>query len=125
MSSRVTGILSIIVAALTLLLLTPSQTAALASPQKTTSLVTGANGYLGKAIVHSLLEQNISEDEQEIFCLVRPARVADEQEYWKNENCVTVKPYDMLDGGASVREALESCSSKDLCVPRSVLVCAC
>lgn len=68
------------------------------------SLVTGANGYLGREIVHALLQENV----HPIVCLVRPGRVNDELIYWKdhsNEDCIVVHPYDMLDGGASLADA--------------------
>jgi nucleoside-diphosphate-sugar epimerase len=81
-------------------------------PHHTTSLVTGANGYVGRAIVHSLLEKA---DCQDIVCLVRAQRVADEQEYWKAHQSSTlttpsirVLAYDMLDSGKSLRDALKS-----------------
>jgi nucleoside-diphosphate-sugar epimerase len=64
-------------------------------------MVTGSNGYLGREIVHELLQQNV----HPIVCLVRPGRVNDELIYWKDhasEDCIAVHPYDMLDGGASL-----------------------
>jgi nucleoside-diphosphate-sugar epimerase len=81
-----------------------------------TSIVTGANGYVGREIVHVLLNDDDDDDddfsndehEQEIICLVRPARIESEEKYWKTKSaCVKVLPYDMLDGGATVRRALE------------------
>ena len=72
------------------------------------SIVTGANGYVGREIVHALLNDDYSDDEQEIICLVRPARIDSEEKYWKRKSdCVKVLPYDMLDGGTTVRQALE------------------
>jgi nucleoside-diphosphate-sugar epimerase len=78
-----------------------------------TSVVTGANGYVGRAIVHSLLEEDV-DCQGDIVCLVRAQRVADEQAYWKAHQSSTspstniqVLPYDMLDAGKSLRDALE------------------
>jgi nucleoside-diphosphate-sugar epimerase len=57
--------------------------------QHTSSVVTGANGYVGRAIVHSLLEKAEADAEAnadcqgDIVCLVRAQRVEDEQAYWK------------------------------------------
>lgn len=87
------------------------------SPQHHTSVVTGANGYVGRAIVHSLLEEEADVDCQgDIVCLVRAQRVADEQAYWKAHQSskttpstiIRVLPYDMLDAGKSLRDALKS-----------------
>lgn len=78
--------------------------------QQQTSIVTGANGYVGRAIVHSLLESSSCKD---IVCLVRSKRVQAEEEYWKQHASSSQKtpprvlPYDMLDGGASLRTALQ------------------
>jgi hypothetical protein len=92
----------------------------------------GANGYVGRAIVHELLleqqQQNNNKpgaSEQSIFCLVRAQRVAEETAYWKQvlseqprEAAATVAcsglqvlPYDMLDGGTTLRAALDQCNS--------------
>jgi nucleoside-diphosphate-sugar epimerase len=86
-----------------------SLTFALASSvPRRSSIVTGANGYVGREIVHALLNDDYSNGRQEIICLVRPARIESEEKYWKSKSdCVKVMPYDMLDGGATVREALE------------------
>lgn len=65
--------------------------------------MTGASGYVGRAVAHALLDQKES---SVIVCLVRPARIEDEKAYWKHESCVSVQPYDMLDGGDSLRQAL-------------------
>jgi nucleoside-diphosphate-sugar epimerase len=82
--------------------------------QSLVCFVTGANGYIGRAIVHELLELS---DSQTIYCLVRPHRVTSEQAYWEpystGDDCdsfsskILVLPYDMLDGGLSLRLALE------------------
>lgn len=80
------------------------------------SIVTGANGYLGRAVVHELLQRD---GDQDIYCLVRPQRVPEEELYWaqcqqqyssKHNDCVIVRvlPYDMLDGGISFGKALET-----------------
>jgi nucleoside-diphosphate-sugar epimerase len=93
--------------------------------QHTSSVVTGANGYVGRAIVHSLLEKAEADAEAnadcqgDIVCLVRAQRVEDEQAYWKAHQSSTsskstpstnirVLPYDMLDAGKSLRDALKS-----------------
>jgi nucleoside-diphosphate-sugar epimerase len=87
------------------------------------SIVTGGNGYVGRAILHEILNQQQHRDEdgtgenETVWSLVRPARVASETDYWnhhyndggpKRTSCrVRVLPYDMLDGGVSLRRALE------------------
>jgi len=73
------------------------------------SIVTGANGYIGRHIVHQLLSS-----QEQIICLVRPSRVPSEAEYWryvtssnnKHQLQVTVMPYDMLDGGTTLETAI-------------------
>lgn len=78
-----------------------------------TSIVTGANGYLGRAIVHELMKQQ-NEKEHQIICLVREKRVDQEKLYWSEiiSSChVRVLPYDMLDGGATLRQALDACDT--------------
>jgi nucleoside-diphosphate-sugar epimerase len=95
---------------LVLLCASCSLTFALASSiTRRASIVTGANGYVGREIVHALLNDDYSNDhKQEIICLVRPARIESEEKYWNTKSdCVNVLPYDMLDGGATVRQALE------------------
>jgi nucleoside-diphosphate-sugar epimerase len=107
-----------------------------------TAIVTGASGYVGKAIVHQLLlmvdsgeetgDANVNTIEDQIICLVRPQRVQQEAEYWKNVLLksssspssptaaaayrrgvdIRVLPYDMLDGGVSLKKALQvACTS--------------
>ena len=76
-----------------------------------TSLVTGANGYIGRAIVHELLAKYKREQlEHEIICLVRPQRVVEEEAYWAREQqsavAVRVMPFDMVDGGTTLEAAL-------------------
>ena len=74
-----------------------------------TFLVTGASGYVGREIVHALIIDDDTKDDA-IVCLVRPSRVEDEQLYWQERSTsVSVLPYDMLDGGATLQDALGSC----------------
>jgi len=85
--------------------------------------VTGANGYLGKAIVHELLKDKGGgqNQKQRIFCLTRPQRVKTETEYWQHFCATTenvdlrVLPYDMLDGGETLLEALKQTSAHVPC----------
>ena len=85
------------------------------------SIVTGANGFLGKSIVHEILDQSDDDDEQRVFCLVRSTRVAEEEQYWQGgmystSSCkVTVLPYDMLDGGATMQQALALTKGDEPC----------
>lgn len=117
------------------LLLLPAVSLALATPaarsdstRRRSSIVTGANGYVGRAVVHELLAQpSQGQHEQNlIVCLVRPHRVEKEKAYWNdvlkddNDNEATttwgriqVLPYDMLDGGTTLRAALDQCSSSN------------
>lgn len=73
------------------------------------SVVTGANGYVGRSIVNRLLSECVDGDE--ILCLVREQRVDSEEAFWKSRaaSMIKVLPYDMLDGGASFRQALQTC----------------
>jgi nucleoside-diphosphate-sugar epimerase len=76
------------------------------------SFVTGANGYVGREIVHELLKS-----EEQIVCLVRKGRVNDEMNYWKDRSdCISVQPYDMLDGGKSLENALKTVHEKECVV---------
>jgi nucleoside-diphosphate-sugar epimerase len=91
--------------------------------KKVVSIVTGANGYVGREVVHALLDDcqwsndGDDHDTMEILCLVRPSRVNEETVYWERfvqsstsssmSNCIKVLPYDMLDGGKTISEALE------------------
>jgi hypothetical protein len=114
------------------------------SPQRHTTVVTGANGYVGRAIIHSLLEEaeansnaNADADCQgDIVCLVRSQRVADEQAYWKAHQLlkksssttspstnIRVLPYDMLDAGKSLREALQSTADGSNAASITLLPC--
>ena len=71
------------------------------------SIVTGASGYVGRETVFALVNDK-SCDVQKIYCLVRPGRVQSELDYWKSiSDDITVMAYDMLDGGASIRDALD------------------
>jgi len=85
----------------------------------TTSIVTGANGYVGRAVVQELLASSSRAGDKQriVVCLVRPPRVASETEYWKqycatkndggiSSSSIRVLPYDMLDHGATLAEAL-------------------
>ena len=106
------------------LLLLPTVAFALVAATTTpTSIVTGANGYVGRAIVHELLLQSPMEKERSnVLCLVRPHRVTEETEYWKqvlpseHVDCLKVLPYDMLDGGETLRAALDECNDNGFCV---------
>lgn len=122
--------------------------------RKRISIVTGANGYVGREVVNVLLnldndrldnsENNNDDYDDEILCLVRPKRVTSETTYWEsllnNKNIpnsreesssslrstsqmsssmlestrhptLRVLPYDMLDGGRSINDALEIATS--------------
>ncbi|KAK1745283.1 aldehyde reductase [Skeletonema marinoi] len=92
------------------------------------SIVTGANGFVGRHIVHALLIQQRQCDDV-IICLVRDGKVKCEQSYWdaylsdlkESEQClVKVLPYDMLDDGSTLRSALQAAStsspSSKICV---------
>ena len=100
-------------------------------------IITGSNGYIGRAIVHELLHHKTTttttttttNDNQDdvgtssnrktsmIVCLVRSHHVDREQSYWlqqqqqhdtETSSCaITVLPYDMLDGGKSFQSALD------------------
>ena len=88
------------------------------SPNQQTSIVTGANGYLGREIVHALQTDSQTPTPTQIYCLVRAQRVKEEQEYWDSileKPCdITVLPYDMLDGGASITQALKKAKLDNL-----------
>jgi nucleoside-diphosphate-sugar epimerase len=82
------------------------------------SIVTGASGFVGRHLVYSLLQQRQSDDV--IICLVRDSKVECEQSYWDahlcdlkdSEHClVKVLPYDMLDNGVTLTDALQAASS--------------
>src|SRR5687767_7867223 len=92
-------------------------TSRVTSALSTLNFVTGANGYLGRAIVRELVSSLCPDDK--VVCLVRSARVTAEQAYWDGQlkrqqtqtdstarRQVCVRPYDMLDGGITFDEAL-------------------
>jgi nucleoside-diphosphate-sugar epimerase len=83
--------------------LLPTTTALATSPQLA-SIVTGANGYIGREIVHTLLKEP---SQQQVICLVRPTRIPEEQTYWKESVRVKVLSYDMLDDGTTLERALD------------------
>ena len=93
------------------------------------SLVTGASGFVGRHVVYSLLQQQSDNDSNNnnngndniIVCLVRPDKVSYEQSYWNahlmdmqqsmqhtTDSCIKVMPYDMLDNGETLNDALEA-----------------
>ena len=104
------------------------------SSMSTNFIVTGASGYLGRQIVHELIDYHHHQKQQkvdgrnydviqnEIVCLVREKNVNVEQSYWNdiitkslsNGKCyddsyimkVKVMPYDMIDGGVTFSDAL-------------------
>lgn len=85
------------------------------TPPRRVSIVTGANGYVGKAIVHELLQSDEAKGrfDDEVICLVRAKRVAEESKYWANQHTVRVMPYEMLDGGKTLDEALKCVHETD------------
>jgi nucleoside-diphosphate-sugar epimerase len=88
-----------------------SKASAFATPKR--FVITGASGYLGREIVNSILENEQTDDESEILCLVRESRVEDEKKYWNSESSVSVRKYDMLDGGKTIEDVLSSIYSGD------------
>jgi nucleoside-diphosphate-sugar epimerase len=110
------------------------------------SIITGANGFVGRHVVYSLLQKHYNNDStlaeesaeaaaaerggggELIVCLVRPDKISYEESYWQahieefqllssskqlnlqDTACVRVLvcPYDMLDDGTSLMDALES-----------------
>ncbi|KAL3784291.1 hypothetical protein HJC23_004955 [Cyclotella cryptica] len=95
---------------------------------KSISIVTGANGYVGRQLVYSLLSRQFptANDEHSdsiqkdgaddiIICLVRPNHISSEKSYWNahmnklysNNKNIKVMPYDMLDGGVTLYNALQ------------------
>ena len=86
--------------------------------KKSVSIVTGSRGYLGRQVVHEILQNSDDDDnnyQKEVICLVREKNVQDEEEYWKNiidtyddiKVELRVLPYDMLDGGETFSKALQ------------------
>lgn len=108
------------------------------------SIVTGGNGFVGRHVAYSLLQQHydrtIPQEEgisrETIVCLVRPDKVSHEESYWdahvmemrqssqKHDEsvCVKVMPYDMLDNGKTLDDALESVI-KEVDASRSNPIC--
>ena len=80
-------------------------------------VVTGASGYLGREIVNTLLNEEGDEESlstPEVICLVRGSRVEEEKLYWGSKSStIKVMPYDMLDGGTSIKNALSSVFNDD------------
>ena len=89
--------------------------------RKRVSIVTGANGYVGREVVSVLLNENGKKSDEEtcndeIICLVRSGKVESEKSYWggiqsamaasRASNTIRVLPYDMLDGGKTFEDAL-------------------
>lgn len=91
------------------------------------SIVTGANGFVGRHVVYALLQNHYSDpnyqvsSEPTIICLVRPEKVQYEQSFWNAHGdefqqsrtddksiCVKVMPYDMLDNGETLNDAMEA-----------------
>lgn len=78
--------------------------------------MSGANGFVGRHVIHKLLEQKDTSNEQVIICLVRPEKIQYEALYWcavteemqRSDLCIKVMPYDMLDDGKTLSDALES-----------------
>ena len=54
--------------------------------RKRLSIVTGANGYLGREIVKEIVENGDDDAENQVLCLVRPKRVEEEEKYWHQIN---------------------------------------
>jgi nucleoside-diphosphate-sugar epimerase len=98
--------------------------------RKRISIITGANGYVGREVVSVLLndgEKDAAKTDggnynEEILCLVRSNRVESETSYWERfqsgvssskESPIRVLPYDMLDGGKSFEDALKVALSND------------
>lgn len=99
---------------------------------KSVSVVTGASGFVGRHVVYSLLQRHKHEmtpadpmDGECIVCLVRSNRVEYEQCYWNahlqdmNGCHIKVMPYDMLNDGISLSNALlyaEQLSPEKICL---------
>lgn len=91
----------------------------LATTAPASSIITGASGFVGRHIVHQLLQQRRVNGDV-VICLVRDSKVDYEQSYWdahlidmkESDRClVKVLPYDMLDGGATLKNALLQAAS--------------
>ena len=82
----------------------------------------GASGYIGREIIHTLLEEYNKQNEKsvknnndvlQLCCLVRQSKVSNEEKYWKEQqkhsnNNVHLKvyPYNMLDNGDTLLSCL-------------------
>lgn len=78
------------------------------------SLVTGANGYVGREVVHALLEKQ----EGSVGALVRPHKMEAEARYWEGTaRNVQVLRYDMTDGGESLSEAIDAARASSPDIP--------
>jgi len=93
----------------------PAATSAQETQRRRVSLVTGASGYVGREIVHTILSNDDDDINDDVICLVRSSKVEDETSYWSSvlntkgpskRSTVRVMPYDMLDGGESLNNAL-------------------
>lgn len=96
--------------------------------RKRVSIITGANGYVGREVVSVLLNADGKDAAKtdgdtcndEILCLVRSSRVESETSYWekfqsssKESSTIRVLPYDMLDGGKTFTDALNAALEDD------------
>ena len=91
------------------LLITLIQANGLSVPAKSISIVTGANGFIGRHVVYSLIQRQQSDC---ILCLVRSKHVINEQTHWNtikdSHGCsVKVLSYDMLDNGITLAKAMQ------------------
>lgn len=90
-------------------------------PKKTISVITGGNGFLGKAILNEIVSSsNNVQQQQIIYSLVRSHKVNTEKEFLQSvyddfdddsstssKGCsFNVFPYDMLDEGKSIKDCL-------------------
>lgn len=101
--------------------------------RRVVSVVTGANGYVGREVVNALLrvggggggEEQCRDgsDDDQILCLVRPHRVEAETRHWeeswpdravRGDGRIRVLPYDMSDGGRSIADALATAAKASL-----------
>ncbi|CAJ1953442.1 unnamed protein product [Cylindrotheca closterium] len=86
------------------------------TPSKKASIITGANGYVAREVVQELLS---TFPKHYVYCLVREGRIESESNYWKQKSdCIQVLPYDMLDGGSTMKEALKVArkTHEEICV---------
>ena len=76
---------------------------------KSMSIVTGADGFIGRHVVYLLLQRQESEC---MLCLVRSKHLLNVQTHWESVNdmngcSVKVIPYDMLNNGTTLAKALQ------------------